>query len=74
MASCKLVENLKQLFCSLIASDRKYVDPTSVISSIVDDYGNELAIGDQKDIGEFNLVFLSRIEDGLEEARKDKSI
>jgi ubiquitin carboxyl-terminal hydrolase 25/28 len=31
----------------------------------VDDYGNELAIGDQKDIGEFNLIFLSRIEDGL---------
>ena len=42
------------------------MDPTPVISSIVDDYGNELAIGDQKDIGEFNLIFLSRIEDGLE--------
>ena len=37
---------------------------------VVDDYGNELAIGDQKDIGEFNLVFLSRIEDGFEESRK----
>jgi ubiquitin carboxyl-terminal hydrolase 25/28 len=58
----------------LIASDRKYIDPTAVISSIVDDYGNDLAIGDQKDIGEFNLVFLSRIEDGLEEARKDKEM
>jgi ubiquitin carboxyl-terminal hydrolase 25/28 len=73
-ASCKLVDNLKQLFCALIASDRKYIDPTAVISSIVDDYGNDLAIGDQKDIGEFNLVFLSRIEDGLEEARKDKEM
>jgi ubiquitin carboxyl-terminal hydrolase 25/28 len=46
-----LVENLKALFCSLIASDRKYLDPTAVLSTIVDDYGNELAIGDQKDIG-----------------------
>lgn len=72
LASCRLVENLKQLFCSLIASDRKYIDPTPVISSIVDDYGNDLAIGDQKDIGEFNLVFLSRIEDGLEESRQEK--
>jgi ubiquitin carboxyl-terminal hydrolase 25/28 len=54
----------------MIASDRKYLDPTLVLSSIVDDYGNELAIGDQKDIGEFNLVFLSRIEDGFEESRK----
>ena len=40
----------------------------------MDDYGNELTIGDQKDIGEFNLVFLSRIEDGLEESRKDKQM
>ena len=39
-ASCRLVENLKDLFASLIASDRKYVDPTNVISSVVDDYGN----------------------------------
>lgn len=74
MASCKLVDNLKQLFCGLIASDRKYIDPTPVISSIVDDYGNDLVIGDQKDIGEFNLIFLSRIEDGLEESRKEKEM
>jgi ubiquitin carboxyl-terminal hydrolase 25/28 len=65
---------LKALFSQLIASDRKYADPTPVLSALVDDYGNELAIGDQKDIGEFNLVFLSRIEDGLEEARKDKAM
>jgi len=31
-------------------------------------------VGDQKDIGEFNLIFLSRIEDGLEEARKLKQM
>ena len=61
-----MVENLKVLFSELIASDKKYVDPKPVITSIVDDYGNELAVGDQKDIGEFNLIFLSRIEDGLE--------
>lgn len=51
----------------MIASDRKYVDPTPVLTSIVDDYGNELPIGDQKDIGEFNLIFLSRIDEGLSE-------
>ena len=73
-ASCKLVENLKILFSELIASDKKYVDPKAVITSIVDDYGNELAVGDQKDIGEFNLIFLSRIEDGLEENRKERQM
>lgn len=46
----------------MIVSDRKYGDPTDVISAIVDDDGNQLQIGDQKDIGEFNLVFLSRID------------
>ncbi len=51
----------------MIASDRKYVDPTPVLSAVVDDYGNELPIGDQKDIGEFNLIFLSRIDEGLGE-------
>ena len=61
LTSCRLVEHLKNLFCSLTATDRKYMDPTPVITSIVDDYGNDLALGDQKDIGEFNLVFLSRI-------------
>ena len=68
------MENLKILFSELIASDKKYVDPTPVISSIVDDYGNDLAVGDQKDIGEFNLIFLSRIEDGLEENRKERQM
>ena len=42
---------MKELFAKMICSDRKYIDPTDVISSIVDDYGNELTIGDQKDIG-----------------------
>lgn len=55
----------------MIASDRKYVDPTDVISSIVDDDGIELQIGDQKDIGEFNLVFLSRIDEGFRMQREE---
>ena len=46
-----MVDNLKDLFGSLIASDKKYADPTEVISSVVDDYGNELTVGDKKDIG-----------------------
>lgn len=54
----------------MIGSDRKYIDPTPVLTSIVDDYGNELPIGDQKDIGEFNLIFLSRIDEGLTEGQQ----
>lgn len=64
--SIDLVVNLQCLFVSLIGSDKKYVDPTNVVKSICDDFGNHLPIGDQKDVGEFNHFFLSRIEEGLQ--------
>lgn len=70
VASIAVVKNLQYLFAGMIASDKKYLDPTSVITSIVDDYGNDIPIGDQKDIGEFNLYFLSRVEEGI--ALQDK--
>ncbi len=66
--------NLKELFSLMIGSDRKYVDPTPVLTSIVDDYGNELPIGDQKDIGEFNLIFLSRVDEGLNEKKNSNKM
>ena len=42
-------------------SDKKYADPTGVLQMITDDNGKPVEIGDQKDIGEFNDSFLSRI-------------
>lgn len=46
-------------------SDKKYADPTGVLKSIVDNFGNPIEIGDQKDIGEFNATLLARIQEGL---------
>ncbi|CAD8097227.1 unnamed protein product [Paramecium primaurelia] len=63
--SIQLVQNLQHLFLSMIGSDKKYVDPSDVVKSICDDFGNVLPIGDQKDVGEFNHYFLSRIGEGL---------
>ncbi|CAD8199682.1 unnamed protein product [Paramecium octaurelia] len=63
--SIQLLQNLQHLFLSMIGSDKKYVDPSDVIKSICDDFGNVLPIGDQKDVGEFNTYFLSRIGEGL---------
>ena len=60
-ASKKLVFETKKLFATLALSDKKYTDPSAVLQSIVDDYGNPIQIGEQKDIGEFNSTFLSRI-------------
>lgn len=59
------MQHLQALFVRMIGSDRKYVDPSIVLKSICDDFGNALPIGDQKDVGEFNHYFLSRIDEGL---------
>lgn len=31
---------MKKLFGSMVKSDKKYADPTGVLQSIVDDFGN----------------------------------
>lgn len=38
------------------------------MKSLVDDFGHRIMVGDQKDIGEFNLNLLERIEEGLGES------
>ena len=45
--------------------DKKYADPTNVLKSITDDSGSPIVVGDEKDIGEFNDSFLSRVQEGL---------
>jgi ubiquitin carboxyl-terminal hydrolase 25/28 len=51
-------------------SSKKYTEPSEVLRSLVDDFGQPLTLGDQKDIGEFNLNFLERIEEGLRERKQ----
>ena len=46
---------------------KKYTEPSDVLKALVDDFGQPLSLGDQKDIGEFNLNFLERVEEGLDE-------
>jgi ubiquitin carboxyl-terminal hydrolase 25/28 len=66
-ASVKLVKHLQKLFAMMIRSHKKYVDPTNVLNTVVDDMGNPIPIGDQKDITEFNINFLSRIDEALQQ-------
>ena len=63
--SRKLIENLKVTFSQMCAGDKKYVSPTKVLKSITNDSGEPIELGDQKDIGEFNDSFLSRVQEGL---------
>ena len=46
-------------------SDKKYADPTGVLKALTDDYGQPVEIGPERDIGEFNGVLLTRVQEGL---------
>lgn len=56
----------------MIMSNKKYLDPNFVLKSLCDDFGNRIQIGEQKDIGEFNLNFIERVEEGLGEKVSDE--
>lgn len=76
-ASINLVKQLQKLFAYMIRTHRKYIDPSCVLNALVDEYGIPIEIGDQKDVGEFNMILLARIEEGMkhidiEELRKSE--
>ena len=41
-----LINNMSKLFAQLIYANRKYVDPSPVLKCLVDDFGNNIQIGD----------------------------
>ena len=45
--------------------DKKYVDPSIVVLELTDDSGHKFTVGNQEDIGTFNDILLSRVQDGL---------
>lgn len=67
-----LAGKLAKLFSKMVLINRKYTEPSEVLRALVDDFGNQITLGDQKDIGEFNLNFLERIEEGLGERQQAK--
>jgi hypothetical protein len=66
-ASESLINQMQNLFALLIKSNKKYTDPSLLLKGLVDEFGNSIQIGDEKDLGEFYLNFLERIEEGLGE-------
>jgi ubiquitin carboxyl-terminal hydrolase 25/28 len=66
-ASKELVLELQKLFANMMISNLKYSDPTKVLDNIVDDFGHKVLFYEQKDIGEFFLNFLERMQEGLGE-------
>lgn len=41
-----LVDNIARLFSQMIFANRKYVDPTNVLKSLTDDFGNQVNVGE----------------------------
>jgi len=60
-------EQLAVLLSRMVLLDKRYTEPSNVLRALVDDFGEPLKVGEQKDIGEFNLNFLQRIEEGFGE-------
>ena len=52
---------MQKLFASMCIGSKKYLDPSAVLTSIVDDDGEPFKVGEEKDMQEFNDMFLSRI-------------
>ena len=69
-----LVNNLSGLFSKFVLLNQKYTEPSQVLKALVDDFGQPMMFGEQKDIGEFNLNFLERIEEGLQERKLAKQM
>lgn len=59
------VKQLQKLFALMTLSEKKYIDPTDVLNSLVDDYGNQILIGDQKDVTELNFQILALVDEAL---------
>ena len=45
--------------------NKKYLDPNGVLKSVLDNQGDQVAIGEEKDISEYNSILLTRIQDAF---------
>ena len=61
----QLISELQNLFSTMALGKKKYLDPSGVLDSVLDDQGDKVAIGDEKDISEYNQILLTRIQDAF---------
>jgi ubiquitin carboxyl-terminal hydrolase 25/28 len=72
MSSVQMVKELQKIYSQMMLTNQKYLDPSSILKKIVDEFGDRVKIGDEQDIGEFAMNFLDRMEEGIGETRKFK--
>lgn len=54
----KLIHELQNLFATMALGKKKYLDPSGVLESVLDDQGDQVTVGEEKDISEYNLILL----------------
>jgi len=54
--------------------NKKYAEPSKVLKSIIDDFGEPLQIGNQMDITEFKAVLIARISDAFKSLNNEEQI
>lgn len=57
----KLIQELQILFTTMALGKKKYLNPNGVLQSVLDDQGDQVTVGEEKDISEYNSILLQRI-------------
>lgn len=73
-ASIELVSQLQKLFVAMLYTNQRYVDPKQVLASVVDDSGQSIKFGQEKDSTEYLLNLIERIEEGLAESAPQSTV
>lgn len=66
----KLMEALKEIFARMRLSSKKYLDPSPVLSNMVNSVGEKMEYGDEKDLHEINMCIVERLSECLMYTRK----
>lgn len=65
-SSKKLLDNLQQLFIEMTLSNRKYANPGDVITSVTDENGKVMHVGDEEDVGEIGSRFMNALHEAFQ--------
>jgi hypothetical protein len=58
----------------MTVGNKKYAEPSKVLKSIIDDFGEPLQIGSQMDITEFKTILIARISDAFRSLNEEAQI
>ncbi|EFC37128.1 predicted protein [Naegleria gruberi] len=70
-SSIEFLQSLQKLFASMLLSNTNFVDPSPVMQKLKDAENKPYKIGEMQDLPEFNSLFLSRLEKGMETLHKE---